>query len=519
MRPGFLRKAAVALVAVIVIATAVFRLESAQRGVTVSQHRVGAIPVTAFQPAGPERETRRPVVVIAHGFAGSQQLMLPYALTLARNGYIAVTFDFPGHGRNGLPMAGGLADFEATTGVLLEALGQVTQAARQWPGGDGRIALLGHSMASDVVIREAMRNTAAQATVALSAYSPVATATQPRNLLIVDGEFEPAMLHAEGLRITGLGLAPGTQAVAGRTYGRIEDGTARRFVLADGVEHLSVLYSREALQEALDWIDRSFGRAAAPGEARFIDARGAALGLLYLGLVALAWPLAALLPRAVVAPVAAPPPLPWRRLWPIAVAPAVLTPLLLWKVPGGFLPILLGDYLLLHFALYGLLTAAGLWLAGARRAPLSGVRRPALALAALAAGAYGLAAIGLPLDRYVTSFAPDAQRGALVLAVCCGALPYFLADEWLVRGASAARGAYACTKLMFLLSLALAIALNPGRLFFLAIVVPAILIAFAIYGLFSRWVFERTGHPWAGACANALAFSWLVAVSFPVVAR
>ena len=106
MRPGFLRKAAVALVAVIVIATAVFRLESAQRGVTVSQHRVGAIPVTAFQAAGPERETRRPVVVIAHGFAGSQQLMLPYALTLARNGYIAVTFDFPGHGRNGLPMAG-----------------------------------------------------------------------------------------------------------------------------------------------------------------------------------------------------------------------------------------------------------------------------------------------------------------------------------------------------------------------------------------------------------------------------
>ena len=49
--------------------------------------------------------------------------------------------------------------------------------------------------------------------------------------------------------------------------------------------------------------------------------------------------------------------------------------------------------------------------------------------------------------------------------------------------------------------------------------VPAILIAFAIYGLFSRWVFQRTGHPWAGACANALAFSWLVAVSFPVVAR
>ena len=101
--------------------------------------------------------------------------------------------------------------------------------------------------------------------------------------------------------------------------------------------------------------------------------------------------------------------------------------------------------------------------------------------------------------------------------MACGALPYFLADEWLVRGASRARGAYAFTKLMFLVSLALAIALNPERLFFLAIVVPAILVAFVIYGLFSRWVFRSIGHPWAGAVANAIAFAWLIAVTFPVV--
>jgi len=172
---------------------------------------------------------------------------------------------------------------------------------------------------------------------------------------------------------------------------------------------------------------------------------------------------------------------------------------------------------MLHFALYGLLTAAGLWFARQRGSPLTGVRPMALAFAALAASVYGVFAIGLPLDRYVTSFAPVGIRAGLLVAVFCGTLAYFLADEWLVRGASRARGAYAFTKLMFLLSLALAIALNPQRLFFLAIAVPAILIAFVIYGLFSRWLFRSIGHPWAAAIANAVAFAWLVAVTFPVV--
>jgi len=540
MPAKFLARLAVALAATALIVVALLQLDSADRGLAVTHERVGSIPVTAFQPPRADSTAARPVVVIAHGFAGSQQLMLPFALTLARNGYVVLTFDLPGHGRNLVPMVGGMVDFEASTRALLEALGEVALAARHWPGSDGRVVLLGHSMASDIVIRRAMTDEAVLATVALSAYSPVVTATSPRNLLIVDGALEPAMLHAEGLRIAGLALG-GAAAVAGKTYGDFAAGTARRFALADGVEHISVLYSHDALLEALDWFSRSLGppsAARASPANRFVDARGPWLGLLFLGIVALAWPLAALLPRAVpfransagalpasadamsspvVSPPSACPPLGWRGLWPVALLPAILTPLLLWKVPGGFLPILLGDYLLLHFALYGLLTAAGLWIAKQRVSPLAGVQPLALALAAVAVAVYGVFAIGLPLDRFVTSFAPVGIRAGLLVAVFCGTLPYFLADEWLVRGASRARGAYAFTKLMFLLSLAFAIALNPGRLFFLAIAVPAILIAFVIYGLFSRWVFRSIGHPWAAAVGNAVSFAWLIAVTFPVV--
>ncbi len=536
MPARILARLAVALAATALIVVSLLKLEAASDGVHLERRQVGSIPVTVFDAQPAAGAAARPVVVIAHGFAGSQQLMLPFALTLARHGYLVLTFDFPGHGRNRVPMAGGMVDFAASTRALLAALDEVAQAARTWPGGDGRLLLLGHSMASDIVIRRAMADPAVQATIALSAYSPLVTASAPRNLLIVDGAWEPSMLHAEGLRIVGLALGGAGSVDEARTYGDFAAGTARRFVLADGVEHISILYSHEALREALAWFDRSVAPPAAPDARRFVDARGQWLALLYLGLVALAWPLAALLPRATPPPATAALPatatsastapafaaaalarLGWRGFWPIALLPVILTPLLLWQVPGGFLPILLGDYLMLHFALYGLLTAAGLWLAKQRASPFDGVRAPALALAAIAAAVYGVFAIGLPLDRYVTSFAPVGVRAALLVAVFCGALPYFLADEWLVRGASQVRGAFAFTKLMFLLSLAFAIALNPERLFFLAIVVPAILVAFVIYGLFSRWVFRSIGHPWAAAIANAAAFAWLIAVTFPVV--
>ena len=101
--------------------------------------------------------------------------------------------------------------------------------------------------------------------------------------------------------------------------------------------------------------------------------------------------------------------------------------------------------------------------------------------------------------------------------MCAGTLPYFLADEWLTRDPSAPPAAYFLTKLCFLLSLVLAIALNLHRLFFLAIIVPAILVLFIVYGVFSRWAFRRCGHPAVGAVANALAFGCFIAATFPLV--
>ena len=85
------------------------------------------------------------------------------------------------------------------------------------------------------------------------------------------------------------------------------------------------------------------------------------------------------------------------------------TQLLLWKAPTNFLPILLGDYLAVHFALYGVLTLIGLRLAGARGF-MGPMPRNGLAFAVLAVALYCIVVIGGPIDLFVTSFVPVAVR-------------------------------------------------------------------------------------------------------------
>jgi pimeloyl-ACP methyl ester carboxylesterase len=530
-RYGSLARILVAIVALVAIAVALWQLHGATDGLRVTIDRVGETPITIYRP---QSGVRAPVVVIAHGFAGSQQLMQPFAATLARNGFIAVTFDFTGHGRNPVQMRGDVNEPTKITGVLVDETGRVADFARTLPESDGRIAVLGHSMASDIVVRYAMAHPEVTATVAVSVFSKVASATSPRNLLVIVGALEPNMLIKEGLRIVNLSIGGG--AVAGKSYGDFNNGTARRLALSSGVEHIGVLYSQDSMRESLQWLNEAFGRQSSG----WIDRRPTALGLLFFGLIALAWPLSKLLPQAAPVPMGAS--LSWKQLLIASILPAILTPLILWKAPTDFLIILLGDYLTLHFLVYGLLTGALLLLFRRRGATppahhpvhhetglekLESLPDPAhpkvsiraLVVAAVAVIAYNILAFGLPLDAYVFSFLPIPPRIHLIAAIACGTVPYFLTAEWMAHGAQARRGGYALAKFCFLVSLALAVALNLYKLFFLIIIVPAILLLFLAFGLISNWSYKATNHPLPGALANAAVFAWAIAVTFPMVIR
>lgn len=167
---------ALAFFAVAAIVLAVAQLLATAVGVRVETMQLGSTPLTVSRPVG---EARGPVVVIAHGFAGSQQLMQAFATTFARDGYTAITFDLPGHGQNRSPLTGSITREDGATRTLVASLAEVAAFARGL--GDGRLAVLGHPMASDIVVRFAEETPGVDATIAVSMFSPAVTAEGPRN--------------------------------------------------------------------------------------------------------------------------------------------------------------------------------------------------------------------------------------------------------------------------------------------------------------------------------------------------
>ena len=471
-------------------------LERERSGLSIKHHTVGETPVTVYRRAD---GASAPAIVITHGFAGSRQLMEAYALTFARAGYVAVSFDFEGHGRNARPMSGDVSSVDGTTLLLMNEIGRVTDFALALPGVDGSAGIVGHSMAADIIVRQAIADPRIAATVAVSMFSRAVTAAAPRNLLIVTGQWE-ASLRQDALR--NLRLADPT-AGEGKTVGDPALDTGRRIVVAPGVEHVGVLYSATALEEARAWFDAVFGRRS-DGP---VSATGGPIALLLFGILVLGWPLSGLLARGGTMPAA----VTRNTFLFAALLPALVTPLILALVDTRFLSVLVADYLAAHLLVYGTVSLGLLLWSGVRLGPVAWISAVALA-------GYGIFVLGGALDRYVASFWPIDSRVPIILAVAVGAVPYMLGDSLLTEGGRARLWRVLVARTAFILSLGAAVALDPGRLFFLLMIIPVIVLFFIIFGLLGGWVGRRTGSPGATGLALGLLLAWAIGVSFPLFA-
>ena len=489
----------VLIVAVAALALSVWKLEADRAGLVIAPlDGTGTTPATLYLRDGGDPA---PVVVIAHGFAGSRQLMEAFAFTLAHAGYTVVSYDLEGHGRNPVPMSGDVTSIDGTTRLLVDEARRVARAALAHPRADGRLAYLGHSMASDIVVRAALQDPRADAVVGVSMFSQAVTATEPRNLLIVAGAWE-SRLAAEGL--AALRLADPTLGM-GQTAGDPAQGTGRRAVLAPNVEHVGVLYSATTLDETRRWLDATFGRDADP----FVALRGGWIALLLVAVVALGWPLARLLPAARNRRDSV---LGARAFLLATLLPALAVPLVLAPFDMRVLPVLVADYLALHMGLYGALTLALLAWFGALRDQF-----PIRALWIGAAVAiFGIGIFGVAIDRYVTSFFPHGGRAIVIAGLALGAVPFMLGDALVTDGGRAPLWRVVLARGAFLASLGVAVALDFEGLFFLIIILPIILLFFLLFGTMGGWVGRRTALPVGGGVGLGLVLAWALGVSFPM---
>jgi hypothetical protein len=472
-----------AILAALALLLSMTMLERERAGLAVDRLEIGETPVTLLRPAG---GGPRPTVVVAHGYAGSRQMMRAISTTLARAGFAVAAFDFLGHGRHDRPMSGDVTSLEGTTAQLVAQTVALSEAVAARPDMGPVVALLGHSMATDVVVRAA-EALGVDTVVAISMYSEAVTHLSPERLLILSGAQERRLrgVALDALRLVEPGAAEGVTV----TEGPVE----RRAVAAPLVGHVGVLYAPAALRELRAWI------AGGP-PAGAVPPTGLWLAILLGATVALAWPTARLL-----GPVEPGVP-PSRRTALLAillpVAPALLAAALVPNLGGlmAFAP--LGAAL----AAWGFVQGAVLWRAGLRPGR-------ARALPTLLLLAWGLL-FALLLDRYGAAFLPTGPRLPLAMLLLLGTLPFALAEAWLLRDAGwvlrvAARGAILATLLAaMLLRPALGVAFT---------VLPVLVLFWLVYGLAGRWVGRRAA-PASTGLALGLALAWALAASTPLLA-
>jgi len=492
--PAVIKYSVVFVIALLSIGVSVFQLEKARAGVEFSTLAIGDTPATRYRKVG----TSGPMVIVTHGFAGSRQLMQAFSLTLARAGYDVIAFDFEGHGRNPVPMSGDVTAIDGTTRLLVEQTRRVISAAAALTDSAQGIALLGHSMATDVILRAAlaeMENGTDIATiVGISMFSEVISETTPPSLLIINGQWE-GRLRTPALRQLQM-LDP--QAVEGETVSTGD--VVRRVVVAPNVEHVSVLYSSTTLRETLDWMDMIYEKKSNADVVRI----GGWIVLLLAGIVLLSRPLVQCLPQIRSQDVE----LPTGTFWLAILLPAIIAPLLAFLPPLDLLPVLVADYLMMHLAVFGLLQLVIV------RASLLRVQASVL-ISALLLALWGIAVFGLALDRYAASFLPTGGRLFIIVVLCIGTVVFMIGDS-VVSGVGKGRLWRRLTaRMAMLVSLGIAAAIDPERLIFLLIIFPVLILFYLVHGLIGRWVARRSGALAAGI-GLGLCLAWALGVSFPL---
>jgi len=448
-----------------------------------------------------------PAVVIAHGFAGSRQIMYAYGYTLAHHGYTVYLLDFAGHGANRQPLDYGTSGLSSD---LLQANldAVVRYAATRHPA----VALLGHSMGGGAVTRYGATHPKVAATIAISPAPSAVTPQLPRNYLVMAGAWEFPSFRVGALQLLQRagGQAPGV------LYGDPRRGTARELFFVPAAEHVLILFSPRALAEAVRWLDSVFGAQAA---SHYIDARLAWLALAFVAALALARPLA----RRLLAENAAAGTLKALALGPtialFAVAAAGAS-FIARVVPSDWPPLAVAGYLANYWAAFGVLTLAGAWLLGlARSWPLGEWINRRAALATLGLGAYLVMAFAVPAHLVASPLVPAGARLPWFFAFLPGTLLYAASGELLIRAQGSGRAELAAElahKGLTLLSLTGAIFLL-GAPFFLALLLPVMALLFVAFALLNHWTYRAGHNPLIGAVLTALSTATIMASIFPLI--
>jgi len=221
------------------------------------------IPATAT-PAHPA-----PAVMASHGYINTREMQSPFAIELARRGFVVLAIDMTGHGYSG----GSAAAYDGGGPDGLRYLQRLPYVDKT------QIGLEGHSMGGVAVVGAALAQSAGYRSMVLEGSTTpepgqlgAGAPNFPRNVEVVFGrydEFAPLMWHvAKGSEVGGSAkletLFGSVGPVApGRVYGSIAAGDGRLLVIPQ-ITHPLEHVSSQGVGAAVDWFQRTLRGEASP---------------------------------------------------------------------------------------------------------------------------------------------------------------------------------------------------------------------------------------------------------------
>ncbi|HET6338345.1 MAG TPA: alpha/beta fold hydrolase [Polyangiales bacterium] len=213
-----------------------------------------------YVPSDATAQAPAPAVLAIHGYINSRETQSPYAIELARRGFVVLALDQTGHGYSDPPaLANGFGGPDGLS--FLRTLPMVDKQ---------RIVLEGHSMggwASLIaagVFRDAYRAIVVSGASTGTFGAPDGDASFPRNFGLVyarHDEFSNLMwgvpIASDIVQTAKLKKLFGTNETVevGRTYGSIAAGTARKLYMPNQI-HPANHITTSGIGDVLDWIQQ-----------------------------------------------------------------------------------------------------------------------------------------------------------------------------------------------------------------------------------------------------------------------
>jgi pimeloyl-ACP methyl ester carboxylesterase len=212
------------------------------------------ISFNVFEPVTPAAPGSRPVIILGHGSMVNKEMMKGYALEFASAGFVAIPFDFRGHGQSG--------DGDRSLMVNdVEAIKDYLDTRTDVDANN--VGYLGYSMGG---LGQYLINTDTDFKcfigIGTGLYNSLRTGTSSDNLdvLMIIARYDEAVQPS---RVIGV-LANRTGVPAAiidlnRLYGSFENGNASMIYLDDNSNHLFTAWDEDFIREARDWAINSFG--------------------------------------------------------------------------------------------------------------------------------------------------------------------------------------------------------------------------------------------------------------------